>query len=665
MKQVKNKNMMILVVIFIVTLTSSIGYSALQSNLKVTADLNILKDYGPDGTLYDMMHHISEMDNSSSKYVQNSSGIDFSQISSDTNGKGVYELHTTKDDKYPIHYYRGEVDNNVIFANFCWKIVRTTETGGVKLIYNGEPSDDGKCDNIGDNTQIGNSSYNAKVNESKYVGYKYDNDEVDSTIKTRVDKWYKENIEGKYSNYLEDTIFCVDRSSRAPGSNIYYGAYDRNSYNGSRNPSFKCPQDDDKFTVTNGKLTYPVGLITADEVAYAGGLLNIENKTYYLYTETWYWTMSPALFNGTYANVWYVIFSGNIQDYRVGSSYGIRPVISLKHETKYLSGNGSKETPFLITPLPEKPKPILDKLTASSYLDNIKSEYVESKTGIDFSKISSDTNGKGVYELHTTVNDEHPIYYYRGAVTDNNIIFANFCWKIIRTTSSGGIKIIYNGSPTSDNKCTNTTGSNTQIGTSVYNSSYAKEKYVGYKYDNDEVDSIIKTNIDSWYKTNIDEKKDASGKSYTTYIEDLEFCNDRSISSTSGNYIYYNPRYRNYENKTPSLECQQDSDKFTVANEKLTYPVGLITVDEAAYAGGVYNISNSTYYLYTGNYYWTMSPSYFSGSFALVWSVTSTGSLGDGYRVDNSGGVRPVVNLIPTTQVTGTGTSDNPYIVVE
>ncbi len=151
MKKVKNKNMMVLLVIVIVTLTSSIGYSALQSNLKVTADLNVLKDYVPDGTLYDMMHHISEMDNTSSKYVSSPSGIEFSQISSDTNGKGVYELYTTKDDKYPIHYYRGEVDNNVIFANFCWKIIRTTETGGIKLIYNGEPSDDGKCDNTGEN----------------------------------------------------------------------------------------------------------------------------------------------------------------------------------------------------------------------------------------------------------------------------------------------------------------------------------------------------------------------------------------------------------------------------------------------------------------------------------------------------------------------------------
>ena len=79
------------------------------------------------------------MDNISSDYVESSSGIDFSKIASDTNGKGVYTLSQTANQSWPIHYYRGEVDNNhVIFGGYCWKIVRTTETGGVKLLYNGK-----------------------------------------------------------------------------------------------------------------------------------------------------------------------------------------------------------------------------------------------------------------------------------------------------------------------------------------------------------------------------------------------------------------------------------------------------------------------------------------------------------------------------------------------
>ncbi len=669
MRKIKNKNMMVLVVIFVVTLTSSIGYSALQSNLKVTADLNVLKDYIPDETLYGMMHHISEMDNTSSKYVSSPSGVDFHKGSSNTNGKGVYELNITASDKFPIYYYRGEVDNNVIFANFCWKIIRTTETGGVKLIYNGEPSDDGKCDNTGIATQIGTSPYNSSNSQAQYVGYKYDNDTKDSTVKKEVDSWYEENIENKsdnsrasYSTYLDDSFFCNDRSvAKTSGSYIYYGAYDRNLTN--RTPSLEC-NDEDKFTVSSGKLKYPVGLITMDEAVYAGGEYSDTSSGYYLKTGYSYWTMSPSFFNGC-ALMWNVNSSNGFGDDLVtGTSHSVRPVLSLKHETKYLSGNGTKETPFLITPITRS---LYNIIKTNSVLDNTKSKYVESETGIDFSKISSDANGKGIYELHTTVNDKYPIYYYRGAVTDNNIIFANFCWKIIRTTETGGVKIIYNGKPSSDNKCNNT-GTATQIGEYAYNESFNEAKYVGYIYDDDTKDSTIKIEVDNWYEENIENKKDSKGASYSTYLDDNFFCNDRSVEIKSGGNIDYGPRYRNYTNRVPSLECSQDDDKFTVANEKLKYPVGLITLDEAAYAGGVYNESSENY-LKTGSRYWTMSPSHFYGNIdnagAGAWTIRADGDF-YGYSVYYTNfGVRPVVNLLPSTQVTGAGNSNNPYVVIE
>ena len=99
--------------------------------------------------------------------------IDFAKISSDTNGKGIYMRSGTEDEANPIYYYRGAVDNNnLLFANFCWKIVRTTETGGIKLIYNGLPNN-GTCNNTGDSTQIGTSAFNTPNNSPAYVGYMY------------------------------------------------------------------------------------------------------------------------------------------------------------------------------------------------------------------------------------------------------------------------------------------------------------------------------------------------------------------------------------------------------------------------------------------------------------------------------------------------------------
>ena len=71
----------------------------------------------------------------------------------------------------PVYYYKGNVqNNNVLFAGFCWKIVRTTETGGVKIVYNGVQKD-GSCNNTGTDSQIGKSTFNKDYNSPAYVGY--------------------------------------------------------------------------------------------------------------------------------------------------------------------------------------------------------------------------------------------------------------------------------------------------------------------------------------------------------------------------------------------------------------------------------------------------------------------------------------------------------------
>ena len=125
------------------------------------------------GTLYYEMNSNSYLDDRASMFVSSSSGINFKQISSDTNGKGIYKQASSKDTTFPILYYRGAVDNNnLLFANFCWKIVRTTETGGIKLIYNGAPSNS-TCNNAGENSQIGTKSFNTNYNSPAYVGYMY------------------------------------------------------------------------------------------------------------------------------------------------------------------------------------------------------------------------------------------------------------------------------------------------------------------------------------------------------------------------------------------------------------------------------------------------------------------------------------------------------------
>ena len=88
----------------------------------------------------------------------------------------------------------------------------------------------------------------------------------------------------------------------------------------------------------------------------------------------------------------------------------------------------------------------LNTTTNQPIMDNVSSEFVSASTGINFGAVSSDTNGKGIYMRAGTENDAYPIVYYRGAVEDNNVVFYNKCWKAVRTTDTGGVKLIYNGS---------------------------------------------------------------------------------------------------------------------------------------------------------------------------------------------------------------------------
>ena len=321
-----------------------------QGKITVT-DTYVPKVKGID--LYSIIDDSAVLDNTSSEFVTSETGINFDAAPSNTNGKGVYTIASTKDNEYPVHYFRGEVtNNNVKFANLCWKIVRTTETSGIKLIYNGTPDSEGGCTNTtGEVTEIGTSKFNANENLKDYVGYMYpETNENDSSIKVYIDDWYSKNMTG-YTKYLEDTVWCNDRSVyKTIGSNIYYGAFGRN-YD-SNKPSIECPNTNDKFTVGsevgNGKLTYPVALLTADEATLAGhGKIGYSAISYLNVNRLW-WLLSPFYFDGNYAVGFYVSSSGNLNiNLGVGNLFGIRPSVSLSPGTLVAEGtDGSPNNPF-------------------------------------------------------------------------------------------------------------------------------------------------------------------------------------------------------------------------------------------------------------------------------------------------------------------------------
>ncbi len=222
---------------------------------------------------------------------------------------------------------------------------------------------------------------------------------------------------------------------------------------------------------------------------------------------------------------------------------------------------------------------------------------------------------------------------------------------------------LYSCLETSCNVVYKVTGYQNDTTMTVQPISYSSDSYADAVTNT--TNSTMKNTLDTWYKNNL--------TSYASYLADETFCNDRSISSGTG-YLttpatFYGTYNRNANKRTPTLKCVQDNDRFKVSNEiaKLDYPILLITADETAMAGGVYNTPNSNYYLYNGQYFWTLSPSYFETyySVAYVWFVYPSGSLGLWYSVTSSLGTRPVINLKADTQITkGDGTALNPFKIV-
>ena len=302
----------------------------------------------------------------SSTYMLNAITMTESELETDKSDKGIYR---ETDDYGTTYYYRGNVkNNNVYFAGFYWQIVRINGDGSIRLIYNGTQK------NAKDKDQtIGNSAFNTIPNDPAYVGYMYGNPDAttfnevhanvnDSTVKSVIDNWYKYNIyDNGYNKYLSTTVgFCGDRTlSTDSGDGIQtdrysdFGALGRQRL---QTATFVCPEPSrDLYTtadsnIGNNALTYPIGLITYDELAFAGLGINNVNKLSWIYSSQIFWTMSPTIFNIT-SNCSYVhvnLNTGLLSNWYVSYDNAIRPVINLKSDVKITGGIGTANDPYVV-----------------------------------------------------------------------------------------------------------------------------------------------------------------------------------------------------------------------------------------------------------------------------------------------------------------------------
>lgn len=329
-------------------------------------------------------------------------------------------MASTADDYGTSYYFRGAVENNYVeFANKCWRIVRVTGDGSIKLaLFNnnteGNTNPCAEANDSGDAAIIGSSQFNYAYKDNAFVGLMYGNVGCSngtsanqsactsaggtwtastsyanahaninkSTILKYLEEWYDNNI-ANYDSYIADTIWCNDKStvndtSFNPfgwsnlGTNYGYGL-NVNFYGTTRrivdaetaiplgdSPSLICPNDNlggklSKYTVNdkingNGDLDKKVGLLTADEIVYAGG--GNVNFSYYLLKNTengWWWALSPGYFNGDRAYVWVV--RGGYSSLVIGhvsGDIGGRPSLSLKSTVPIASGNGTRTSPYVV-----------------------------------------------------------------------------------------------------------------------------------------------------------------------------------------------------------------------------------------------------------------------------------------------------------------------------
>ena len=270
-----------------------------------------------------------------------------------------------------VYYYAGNTTNNwVKFANIYWRIIRTNHDSSIRLLYVGTSHDT-------TTGNIGTSLFNQNYDSPKYVGYKYGedtsldtirNNTTDSTIKTTIDTWYQNNLTN-YTKYLSTSaVYCNDRSegtgqTYSASADFNFAPYYRMDYDtdgAKANPSYNCTNIKDAFSVdnTSAKLDYPVSLMTADEIAFAGGVAFQNMSTPYAWfisnsagtqVSTDWWSLSPIRWDGSGASVW-IWDSGYAYLYRNGVGYtgAVRPAISLKSCIKYSTGNGTYETPYEI-----------------------------------------------------------------------------------------------------------------------------------------------------------------------------------------------------------------------------------------------------------------------------------------------------------------------------
>ena len=244
-----------------------------------------------------------------------------------SDASGLYKSTATNTGE-ATYYFRGNVTNNYVsFAGQTWRIVRINEDGTIRIVMQ---------DGINSNAKY---KFNSNYNNYTYMYYS------DRYAKATLENWYQTNIGSKsdLSKSVASGNYYCEQAKVKYFDSWTSGSATMTTYN-KYTPDFKCSSDGNGKGVVNAS----VGLLSYDEVVYAGGYTNKNNSNYYLYNNTYFWTMSPAGFSGSRSNVWYVTVAANISDTIVNDTNCLRPVLILNADT-LATGSGTSSDPFVVS----------------------------------------------------------------------------------------------------------------------------------------------------------------------------------------------------------------------------------------------------------------------------------------------------------------------------
>ena len=627
---------------------------------------------------------------------------DFSTTYTDVNIGTMYKV---KEENTDVYYFAGDARNNwVKFGGYYWRIIRTNSDGSIRLLYHGTSPET-------QNAYIGDSeiAFNESYNDSMYVGYKYgtsgslENNRLntnDSTIKKTIDTWYKDNLVN-YTKYLSTTaVYCNDRelgsgTYSATGNQFYYVGYTRLGAN--KNPSYNCTNEYDAFSVNNTKaqLTYPIALMTADEISYAGGVW-IKNAAtwYYLNSkgsasikngQNEWWLLSAASWDTDKSSVVFKVSSSQDRKAQFGAQsvqykLHVRPVISLKKDLLYKSGDGSATSPYEVVADP------VNMYTVSLIVNNgsgTSTVLVEESKDATFTVTPND-GYKAELETDTCGGTLSGNTYTISNVTSNKTCSITFKKKgtslaaLIQTNAVNEKGYRYEGANPNNYIYMVKNGSNElwriiglfPDGTSGEN--VIRVRKVGYEsaqYDSNSTNHWPKTTLYTTLSSTYSIANYKNTVNYTMYLG----TNDFYTSYTSAN-LYDMERILNNKGMAGKTSSSSYSSTTTFIGS-----VGLMYLSDYGYAvlasdcarttnpysyDGTSSCHNNNW-LYQGSSdkQWLISPHTSYDIFAFGVDVSGNVYTTRTALVTNYGYFSPVMALKSDVTVSGSGTQSDPYVM--